>query len=206
MNTKFKGILTLLLAFVVHTTFAQEKTVSGTVSDVSGVLPGVSIIIEGTKTGTETDFDGKYQIKANEGDVLVFRYLGYTTLTKTIGSSEIINVTLNEGSEMLNEITIGLGVSKKEKAIGYAVQKVSGEDINKAKEPNLVNSLQGRIAGVQIQGSPSTLNLYLLLMEFQLVTQNILQALNKEVSEVVPMTTVMRHQKSIHQTWKLCLF
>ena len=83
--------------------------------------------------------------------------LGYTTLTVTTGSSEIINVTLKEGSEMLNEITIGLGVSKKEKAIGYAVQKVSGEDINKAKEPNLVNSLQGRIAGVQIQGSPSTL-------------------------------------------------
>ena len=130
MKTKFNGVLTLFIALVVQISFAQVKTISGTVSDVSGVLPGVSVIIEGTKTGTETDFDGKYQIKANEGDVLIFRYLGYTTLTVTTGSSEIINVTLKEGSEMLNEITIGLGVSNKEKAIGYAVQKVSGEDIN----------------------------------------------------------------------------
>jgi len=157
MKTKFNGILTLFLALVVQISFAQEKTISGIVSDVSGVLPGVSVIIEGTKTGTETDFDGKYTIKANEGDVLVYRYLGYATLTQVVGSGKTINVTLQEGSEMLDEITIGLGVSKKEKAIGYAVQKVSGENIDKAKEPNLVNSLQGRIAGVQIQGSPSSL-------------------------------------------------
>ena len=84
-------------------------------------------------------------------------YLGYATSKETVGTGNTINVTLQEGSEMLEEITIGLGISKAEKAIGYAVQKVSGENINKAKEPNLVNSLQGRVAGVQIQGSPSTM-------------------------------------------------
>jgi hypothetical protein len=72
MKTTFKGILTLLLAFVVQISFAQEKTVSGTVSEESGPLPGVSISIKGTSKGTETDFDGKYSITAKEGDILSF--------------------------------------------------------------------------------------------------------------------------------------
>jgi len=157
MKTKFNQILTLFIALLVQVSFAQEKTISGTVSDESGALPGVSVVVEGTSNGVETDFDGKYSIKAAQGDVLTFSYLGYTTSRETVGAANTIDVTLQEGSEMLEEITIGLGVSKKEKAIGYAVQKVSGENIDKAKEPNLVNSLQGRVAGVQIQGSPSTM-------------------------------------------------
>ena len=157
MKTKFNQILTLFIALLVQVSFAQEKTISGTVSDESGALPGVSVVVEGTNKGVETDFDGKYSIKAAQGDVLTFSYLGYTTSRETVGAATTIDVTLQEGSEMLEEITIGLGVSKKEKAIGYAVQKVSGENIDKAKEPNLVNSLQGRVAGVQIQGSPSTM-------------------------------------------------
>ena len=74
MKTKFNGILTLLLALVVQISFAQDKTVSGTVTEDSGPLPGVSILVKGTNKGTETDFDGKYSIKAKTGDVLVFRY------------------------------------------------------------------------------------------------------------------------------------
>jgi hypothetical protein len=95
MKTKFNGILTLLLALVVQISFAQEKTVSGTVSDNSGALPGVSVIIKGTTTGTETDFDGKYSIKAKAGDVLSFSYLGYTTVEKTIGTSNTVNVSMS---------------------------------------------------------------------------------------------------------------
>ncbi|SHM78167.1 SusC/RagA family TonB-linked outer membrane protein [Polaribacter sp. KT 15] len=158
MKTKLKGILTLLLAFVVQISFAQEKTVSGTVSDETGPLPGVSILIKGTSKGTDTDFNGKYKLKANVGDVLIYSYIGYETVSKTIGNSNTINVTLEVGANVLDEIIVtGLGISKKEKAIGYAVQKVEGGAIDKAKEPNLVNSLQGRVAGVQIQGSPSSL-------------------------------------------------
>ncbi len=158
MKTKFNGILTLLLALIVQISFAQEQKVSGTVSDESGTLPGVSVIIKGTSAGTETDFDGKYTIMATQGDVLSFSYIGYKTVEKTIGTSNEINVILSEDANTLDEIIItGLGISKKEKAIGYAVQKVSGEKINEAKEVNIVNSLQGRVAGVQIQGSASTL-------------------------------------------------
>lgn len=66
MKTKLKWVVTLLLALVVQISFAQEKTVSGTVSDSSGSLPGVSVLVKGTKTGTETDFNGKYTIKAKQ--------------------------------------------------------------------------------------------------------------------------------------------
>ena len=69
MKTKLKWVVTLLLALVVQISFAQEKTVSGTVSDSSGSLPGVSVLVKGTKTGTETDFNGKYTIKAKTGDI-----------------------------------------------------------------------------------------------------------------------------------------
>jgi hypothetical protein len=79
MKTNLRGFLTLLLAFIVQFTFAQEKSISGTVSDETGPLPGVSIIIKGTTKGTDTDFDGNYSIMANTGDVLVYSFIGMTT-------------------------------------------------------------------------------------------------------------------------------
>ena len=81
MKTKFNGILTLLLALTVQFVFAQ-KTVSGTVSDDGGPLPGVSVLVKGTTTGVETDFDGKYAIQAKQGDVLQFSYVGKQTVEK----------------------------------------------------------------------------------------------------------------------------
>ena len=100
MKTKLNGILTLILVLLVQITFAQEKTVSGTVTDESGPLPGVNVIIKGTNNGTQTDFDGKYTIKANEGAILVFSYVGMTSTNRTVKSSGIINVVL-EGSNLL---------------------------------------------------------------------------------------------------------
>ena len=121
MKTKFNGILTLLLAFVVQISFAQEKTVSGTVSDESGSLPGVSIIIKGSTKGTETDFDGKYSIQAKAGDVLVFRYLGYKASERTVGASNVINVKLAEDANVLDEIVVvGDGTSTKQAFVGTA--------------------------------------------------------------------------------------
>ena len=72
MKTKFTRVVTLLLVLLVHVSFAQQRTISGTVSDESGPLPGVNVIIKGTNTGTQTDFDGRYSIQASTGDVLVF--------------------------------------------------------------------------------------------------------------------------------------
>ena len=128
MKTKFNGILTLLLALIVQVSFAQEKTVSGTVSDESGSLLGVSILIKGTTTGSETDFDGNYSIRAKSGDVLVYSYLGYKTVEKTVGISNTINVTLEEDANVLEEIVIvGQGIRREQKALGYSVATVKSD-------------------------------------------------------------------------------
>lgn len=106
--------LTLLLAFIVQISFAQDKAISGTVKDASGALPGVSILIKGTTTGTETDFDGKYTLRASSRNVLVFSYLGYKTVERTVGNAAVINVTLAEDANVLDEVVIlGYGSQKK---------------------------------------------------------------------------------------------
>jgi len=152
MKTKFKGVLTLLLALIVQVSFAQEKTVSGTVSDNTGGLPGVSVIIKGTSTGAETDFDGKYSIRAKSGDVLVFNYLGYKTVEKTVGSANVIDVTLEEGGEVLDEIIVtAQGIKREKKALGYAVSKVDSEQLEQRSEGDIGRLLSGKASGVNIQ-------------------------------------------------------
>ena len=154
MKTKFNGFLTLLLAFLVQITFAQEKTVTGVVSDASGPLPGVTVIIKGTKTGTQTDFDGNYSIKAETGAVLRYSFLGMASIDKTVGTSNVINVTMKESAESLKEVVVtGFGRKVEKRSATFAVQKVGGDDIDKAREANIVNSLSGKIAGVQVTNS-----------------------------------------------------
>lgn len=155
MKTKFSGILTLLLAFVVQLTFAQEKTISGTISDESGLpLPGVNIIVKGTTNGTQSDFDGKYTIKANAGDVLSFTYIGLKAQEVTVGASNSINVTMLEDASVLDEVVVtALGIKRSEKAIGYSVQSIKGEGLTEARESNISNAISGKVAGVQVTGT-----------------------------------------------------
>ncbi|MDG1404387.1 SusC/RagA family TonB-linked outer membrane protein [Polaribacter sp.] len=151
MKTKFNGILTLLLALIVQVSFAQEKTVSGTVSDESGSLLGVSILIKGTTTGSETDFDGNYSIRAKSGDVLVYSYLGYKTVEKTVGISNTINVTLEEDANVLEEIVIvGQGIRREQKALGYSVATVKSDVLEQKPEADIAKLLTGKVAGVQV--------------------------------------------------------
>jgi TonB-linked SusC/RagA family outer membrane protein len=154
MKTKLSGILTLLLAFVVQISFAQERTITGTVSDESGPLPGVSILIQGTNSGTETDFDGNYSIDANSGDVLQFSFVGMTTVSKTVGAEGTINVTMVSEDNTLDEVVVtALGITREKKSLGYATQEVDGEQVNTVKETNFVNSLSGKVAGIDVKTS-----------------------------------------------------
>ena len=159
MKTKFNGFLTLFLAFVVQISFAQEKTITGTVSDASGTLPGVSIVIKGSTTGTETDFDGKYSIKAKTGDVLVFRYLGYKVVEQTVAASNTINVTLVEDANVLDEIVVvGYGTTTK-KAFAGTASVVKQEQLEVKNFSNVTQALQGETAGVTVintSGQPGT--------------------------------------------------
>jgi TonB-linked SusC/RagA family outer membrane protein len=154
MKTKFNGILTLLLALVVQISFAQERPISGTVSDKDGTLPGVSILIRGTTNGTETDFDGKYSINAKTGDVLVFSYLGYNEIQKEVTkSSNIINATLEEGGVGLDEIVVVAFGKKRKEQLTSAVSVISSEELAKMSPSLSVdNMLQGKATGVQVVG------------------------------------------------------
>ena len=155
MRAKYKGLLTLLLACVVQVTFAQEKTVTGTVTDQNDLpLPGVNILIQGTTTGTQTDFDGNYSITAEEGQVLVFTYIGQKEVSQTVGASNTIDVQMEEDAQALDEVVVtALGISREKKSLGYATEEVGGDQVNTAKETNFVNSLSGKVAGLDIKKS-----------------------------------------------------
>ena len=152
MKTKLNGFLTLLLALMVQISFAQEKTVTGKVSDASGPLPGVTVIIKGTKTGTQTDFDGNYSIKATTGAVLQFSFVGMKTVEQAVGASNTINFVMQEDAQSLEEVVVtALGISREKKSLGYASQTVGGDDVSTVKSDNLANALSGKVAGVQIK-------------------------------------------------------
>jgi TonB-linked SusC/RagA family outer membrane protein len=154
MNMIKKLFLCVCALLLSSSALMAQKTVTGIVSDTSGSLPGVSILIKGTTTGTETDFDGKYSIKTKTGDVLVFRYLGYKTVEMTVGSSNTINVTLEEGGETLDEVVVtAYGIKKEKRSVGYAVQEVKAEAITKSGASNVLDALSGKSSGVQITRS-----------------------------------------------------
>lgn len=120
----------LFLALVVEISFAQQKTITGTVSDSSGPLPGVSVLVKGTNKGNESDFNGNYSIQAKTGDVLVFRYLGYKMISKTVTESNTINSLLEQDASVLDEIVItALGIKSKPRALSYSVQTVDSKEI-----------------------------------------------------------------------------
>ena len=138
-------------------TFAQQS-VSGTVLDSDGnPLPGVNVVLEGTSQGTTTDFDGNYQISAENGSTIVFSYIGFQDQLLVVGEAESYDIEMILGNQLSEVVVSALGSVKENRALGYSIQTVQGENIDNAKETNIINSLQGQIAGVQIQGSPSTL-------------------------------------------------
>tara|TARA_R110002126_G_scaffold78829_2_gene196133 strand:+ start:41277 stop:44450 length:3174 start_codon:yes stop_codon:yes gene_type:complete len=150
MKTKFNGVLTLFLALVVQISFAQQKTITGIVSDESGSLPGVSVLVKGTSNGTETDFDGKYSIKAKTGDILVFRYLGYKPLEKTVGTSNTINTKLLEDSSSLDEVVVVAYGSQSRASLTGSVSVIGAEQIENATYSNPIQGLEGLASGLRV--------------------------------------------------------
>jgi len=132
----------------------QTVRITGTVisAEDGEPLPGVSVVVSGTAIGTVTDVDGEYTIDAPSGaEVLIFSFVGMQTVNVPIQGRTVINVTMEADVLGLEEVVVtALGISRERRALGYAVQDVSGSDIAEAKDMNLVSSLSGRIAGVQV--------------------------------------------------------
>jgi TonB-linked SusC/RagA family outer membrane protein len=153
MRLKFKWIFTLLIALSMQLSFAQEKTVSGVVSDATGPIPGVNVIVKGTKRSAQTDFDGRYALKASAGEVLVFSFLGLNTSSVTVGASSQVNVKMKSSSQALEEVVVQgyRTVTKKSAVVSDA--SVSSETIENRPNANAINTLQGQLAGVNITAS-----------------------------------------------------
>jgi len=150
-----------VLLFLIMGTCANvwaQKTITGTVTDTSVNEPliGATVLIKGTTVGVITDFDGKYTIQANQDDVLVFSYIGLDTQEIAVGDRSVINVDMKNDGVKIDEVVVtAMGIKRKSKSLTYATQRVGGNELTRAKETNMINSLQGKSAGVNITTSAS---------------------------------------------------
>ena len=154
MKLKFNGFLVLLIVLVAQITFAQERAVSGVVSDNAGLpLPGVSVLVKGTKSGTQTDFDGKYSIKASSSQILIFSYLGMKT-QEVMASSSKVNVKLaSTAVELEGVVVTTIGIKREKASLGSSVTTIKSEQLNQGSQVNVADALKGKIAGVVITGA-----------------------------------------------------
>jgi TonB-linked SusC/RagA family outer membrane protein len=126
--------------------------ITGTIRDVGGnPISGVNIIIKGTNRGTSTDDNGRFTINAERGQVLLISSIGFTSAEITVGSQTTYEISLTPENKSLNEVVVtALGIRKAIKSLTYSVDNVKGDELNRAKETNVINSLQGKVAGVTI--------------------------------------------------------
>lgn len=139
----------------------QSRTsITGTVTAADNEpMPGVTIMVKGTNTGTITNADGKYTIEVESGNsMLVFPLLVIKQSKQAVGNQRVINISMKEDVRTIDEVVVtALGIKKKEKSLTYSTQVVGGDELVRAKDPNMINSLAGKTAGVQINRSSAGL-------------------------------------------------
>ncbi len=149
MRSKYKWIITLFLALSMQLSFAQEKTVSGVVSDASGPIPGANVVIKGSENGVQTDFDGKYSIKAKVGDVLVASFVGMQDVAVKVGTSNTVNFKLQDGNVLEEVVVVGYGTQKRRDVNG-AIAKIDGSRIKDIPVQSFDQALSGAASGVNV--------------------------------------------------------
>ncbi len=152
MRVKNYFMLLVFLVFGITSTLAQEKNVSGTITDQNGVpLPGVNIVVKGTATGTQSDFDGNYSISVAEGQTLVYTYIGQKTVERLVGPSNSINVQMEDDAQALEEVVVtAFGKPKQKREVSSSVAVISNDELTDVTNINPFESLSGKIAGVDI--------------------------------------------------------
>ena len=160
-------IFFLLITFLLigATVFAQKATVEGTVKAYNGEsLPNSTILVKGTTNGVASDSNGHFEIQAEPKDVLVVSFVGYETIELTVGNQKVIKIILKDSNEEIKEVVVtALGIVKEKSTIGFSIQDVKGAELVKAREPNAINALTGKVAGLtvgassEILGAPSVL-------------------------------------------------
>jgi TonB-linked SusC/RagA family outer membrane protein len=146
--------LTAMLTLVSASLWAQDRAVSGKVTSVEdgSPLPGVNVVLKGTTSGTVTDSDGNYRLTVpQDGGTLVFTFIGLQSQEVAVGTRSTVDLQMTADVQQLSEVIVtAQGIEKTKNELGYAAQKVSGEDLSKARDVNFINSLSGKVAGVQI--------------------------------------------------------
>jgi len=151
----------LLLLFSLFAVMGYARTVTGVVTSEADKQPviGATVMVQGTSTGTATDFDGKYTINAGDNDVLVFSYVGMETSNIKVNGRDVINVELKENSQVLDEVVVtAMGQTQEKKKLNFAVQSLDSEDVTAGQTANFANSLQGKVAGLQVNAGGSSPN------------------------------------------------
>ncbi|WP_430932135.1 SusC/RagA family TonB-linked outer membrane protein [Saccharicrinis sp. 156] len=153
--------LICLLSIVMLSAYAQTRSISGTVTSgkTGEKLVAVTISVKGTSIGVITDTHGNFSLEVPENaKTLVASFLGMTTIEVPISSSDVYNFSMVPENIGLDEVIVtALGVTREKKTLGYAVQELSSDDLNQANDPNIVNSLSGKVAGVQVTSGGSTI-------------------------------------------------
>ena len=154
---KFTLFLALMFFIGMQVVQAQTSTITGTVTNAEdgSTIPGVSVVVKGTTFGTTTDLQGKYTLNVPpDAQSLIFSFVGMKTTEREIAGQSVINVAMEPEITAIEGVVVtALGITREKKALGYSVQDLGGEEISKAPENNIVNSLSGKVSGVQITNS-----------------------------------------------------
>ena len=154
---KITFLLVFLLLAGVNFAFAQSRTITGKVTSAQDGMgiPGATVFVKGTTVGTTTSIDGEYSLDVRpEHRTLIFRYVGMSTQEITIGEQNTLNVVLESDVMQMDEVVVtALGISREKKSLGYATQEIGGGELSTIKRANVVNSLSGRAAGVQVRST-----------------------------------------------------
>ncbi|HSJ69291.1 MAG TPA: SusC/RagA family TonB-linked outer membrane protein [Anditalea sp.] len=157
MMKNFTNSVLFLLVFLLSMPLMAQQRVTGTVTsqEDGGPLPGVSVVIQGSTTGTVTDLDGQYAIEVPAGNqTLEFSFIGFARQRVSVRNRNTINIVMEPDVSQLGEVVVtALGIERNEKSLGYSTQRVGSEELNVNKEVNVVNALQGKIAGVSINAT-----------------------------------------------------
>lgn len=138
---------------------AAKKTITGRIVDATGEpLIGVTIMEKGTTNGSITDYDGNYSLSVPGNAVLQFSYIGYKSVEMKVEGKEVIDLTMHEDTEVLDEVVVtALGIKREKKMLGYAVQELKSDELNKTGDPSVTSALQGKVAGLSMNTSSTGL-------------------------------------------------
>ena len=155
-----RTLLCLAIAFFAFAIGHAQTTFTGRVLDENSTpLPGASVIMKGSSNGVATDFDGNFEIVLPQGDeILVVSFIGYIAIDFETAGKSSADIVLQPDSQKLDEVVVtALGIKRAKKSLGYASQELGTDEVTSAREPNLLNGISGKVAGLQITNSPSGL-------------------------------------------------